>query len=102
MLLTDDFLRRWEHIVNDVDKEHVPLDCVKKVIFKKNANRSQKTINLRRLRQQGVSEDELDAMIHRYIAENESDMISMEFVLDVEAVAEQIQPETNKLLKTIS
>jgi hypothetical protein len=98
MLLVNDFLRNWENIVNDVDKHHVPLDCVKKVIFR-NQQRNQKTINLRRLRQQGVSEAELDSMIQRYIIDNENDMVSMEFVLDIEAVAGQIQPETDKLLK---
>jgi hypothetical protein len=98
MLLTSDFLKRWENIIEEVDKKHIPLDCVKKVIFR-DTGRRQKTINLRRLRDQGVSEEELDKMIQSYIIDNESSMSSMEFVLDIEAVAGQIQPETDKLLK---
>lgn len=100
MLLTDDFLHNWERIVNDIDKHHVPLPCVKKVVFR-NKNRSQKTINLRRLRERGQTEEDIDHVIQHYIVDNENDILSMEFVLDIEAVAEQIQPETDKLLRSM-
>lgn len=98
MLLTDDFLKNWESIVNDVDKHSVPLNCVKKVIFR-DVDRKQKTINLKKLRAHTMDDDEIDKIIQRYIVEHEDSIISMEFVLDVEAVAEQIQPATDKLLQ---
>jgi Asp-tRNA(Asn)/Glu-tRNA(Gln) amidotransferase B subunit len=98
MLLTDDFLRRWGDIVDEVDKQHIPIDCVKKVVFRTRAKR-QKTINLRRLREQGIDESLIESMVEGFIHDNESDIASMEFVLDIEAVASQVQPETDKLLK---
>lgn len=97
MLLVDDFLKRWEGIVEQVDKDHVPLDCVKKVVFRTH-NRRQKTINLRQLRSQGLDDDGVERLVSRYIEDNEDSIVSMEFVLDVEAVAEILQPETDKLL----
>lgn len=100
MQLDHDFLQQWEQIVNDVDKDHCPISCVKKVVFK-TSDRKQKTINLRTLRKQGFDDDSLEAAVSQFIAENEDAIASMELVLDVEAVAEIIQPETDKLLKGI-
>ena len=98
MQLDHDFLTRWEQIVSDVDKDHCPISCVKKVIFRTHDKR-QKTINLRQLRKQGIDDDSIEAAVSNYINENEEDILSMELVLDVEAVAGIIQPETDKLLK---
>ena len=98
MQLDDDFMARWEQIVNDVDKDHCPISCVKKVVFK-TSDRRQKTINLRQLRKQGIDDDSIESAVTSFIAENEENILHMELVLDVEAVAEIIQPETDKLLK---
>jgi hypothetical protein len=98
MLLDADFVARWEAIVKDVDKEHCPITCVKKVVFR-TRDRRQKTINLRALRRQGIDEESIEAAVTSYINENEDDILNMELVLDVEAVAGIVQPETDKLLK---
>ena len=97
MLLDDDFLKRWEDIVNAVDKDHCPITCVKKVIFL--TQKGQKTNNIRNLRRQGIDEDSIEQAVSSFIESNETTIKSMELVLDVEAVAGIIQPETDKLLK---
>lgn len=98
MLLVNDFLKQWEDIVDQVDKDRVPIECVRKIIFRTH-NRRQKTINLRSLRSQGLDEENVDLLVTRFIEENEDSIASMEFVLDVEAIADMLQPETDKLLK---
>jgi hypothetical protein len=100
MQLTDDFLRRWEDIVEQVDKDHVPIDCVKKIIFRMQ-DRKQKTVNLKRLRNQGLDLDMVESVVENFIRDNEEDISTMEFVLDIEAVAEILQPETDKLLSNL-
>jgi len=100
MQFDNDFLKGWEKIVSDVDKDHCPISCVKKVVFK-TVSRRQKTINLRSLRKQGIDDETIELAVSNFISENEADIISMELVLDVEAVAGIIQPETDKLLKDI-
>ena len=100
MQLDDDFMAGWERIVNDVDKDHVPIHCVKKVVFK-TRDRRQKSINLRNLRNQGIDDESIETVVTNFIEENEENILHMELVLDVEAVAELIQPETDKLLKDI-
>lgn len=95
-----DFLKKWEQIVNEVDKDHCPIECVKKVIFR-TSDRKQKTINIQQLRKQGFDNDSIENAVSAFINENDGYIASMELVLDVEAVAEIIQPETDKLLKGI-
>ena len=34
MQFSDEFLERWEHIIDDVDITDVPLECIKKVVVK--------------------------------------------------------------------
>lgn len=98
MLLTDDFLKRWGEIVEQVDKEHIPIDCVKKIIFR-DTDRRQKTINLKRLRNQGMDDADIEDVVELFIKNNEATIASMEFILDIEAVADRLQPETDRLLK---
>lgn len=98
MLLTDDFLKKWGMIVDEVEKEHIPINCVKKVVFR-TRERTQKTINLQRLRHHGLEDHMIEEVIETFIRENEPMIASMEFILDVEAVADILQPETDKLLK---
>jgi hypothetical protein len=98
MLLVDDFVKRWEEIVEQVDKDHVPIDCVKKVVFK-TRDKKQRTINLRSLRRQGFDDESIEQAVSSFLEDNEGIISSMELILDVEAVAKRLQPETDKLLK---
>lgn len=98
MLLDHDFLGQWERIVNDVDKDQCPIACVKKVVFR-HKDKRRKTINLRTLRSQGIDDDSIEQAVGAYIEEHNDQIANMELVLDVEAVAEIVQPQTDKLLK---
>ena len=94
---TEDWLKRWEEIVDSVDKDHVPIECVKKVIFRMEGGR-QKTINLQRLKQQGLDINEVGVIVDRFLHENADIVTNLEFILDIQAVAGMLQPETDKLL----
>lgn len=100
MQLTEDFLKRWEEIVDQVDKDHIPIECIKKVVFRISGGR-QKTINLQRLKQQGLDMDDVQEVVDTFVQANSDLITNMEFVLDIAAVAELLQPETDKLLKGI-
>lgn len=98
MLLQSDFLKEWEAILEGVDKQQIPIECVKKVIFR-TQDRRQKTINLNRLRSQGFDEETVESAVSKYLHTNSERIVSMEFVLDVERVANHVQPETDRILK---
>jgi hypothetical protein len=93
----DDFLTAWERIVADVSKTDVPLECIKKIVLKLHGGR-QKTFNLATLQKQGMSFDEIESMLTRTLVEREQEIRDIDFVVDVTAVANMVQPETNKIL----
>lgn len=97
MHLSDDFLQQWDHIISSVDKSNIPLECINKMILRLHGGR-QKTVNLSKLRQQGLENEEIETVLSRTIAELEDQVKDIDFILDVKAVAEMIQPETDKLL----
>ena len=43
MPFSDEFIQQWEHIIEQVNKTEVPLECIKKVVIKL-GDRRQKTI----------------------------------------------------------
>jgi ribosomal protein S11 len=92
-----DFLTAWEHIVADVSKTDVPLECIKKIVIKFHGGR-QKTFNLSALQKQGMSIDEIETMLTRTLTELDNEIRDIDFVVDVSAVANLVQPETNKIL----
>jgi hypothetical protein len=96
-MLNDDFLSKWEHIVNDVNKTDVPLECIKKVVIKFHGGRQQ-TVNLHTLLKQGLDLEDIEALLNRTFTERNDEIRDVDFVVDINSVAELIQPETDKLL----
>ena len=94
---SDDFLDQWEHIINDVHKTDVPLECIKKVVIKLAGGR-QKTINVHTLLRQGLQLEEIETMLTRFFQENDQEIRDVDFVVDISSVAALVQPETDKLL----
>jgi hypothetical protein len=97
MLHNDEFLSHWERIVSEVNKTDVPLECIKKVVVKLHGSR-QKTINVHALLRQGLELEEIETMLTRFFNENNDQIRDVDFVVDVTAVADLVQPETDKLL----
>jgi hypothetical protein len=93
----DDFLTKWEHIIDDVSKTDVPLECLKKIVIKLNGGK-QRTINLHTLLRQGLALEEIEHLVNRTFGELDSEIKDVDFVVDIKAVAELVQPETDKLL----
>ena len=100
MQLSDEFLDKWERIIAEVNKTDVPIECIKKVVIKLTGNR-QKTVNLMSLRKQGLALEEIETMLTRLLNDLDDEIRDMDFIVDVSAVAELIQPETDKLLEKI-
>ena len=100
MQFSDEFLNKWEHLVAEVNKTEVPLECIKKVIVRLEGKK-QRTINLHVLRKQGLDFEEIETVLTRTLAEFGDQVRDLDFVVDVVAVAEIVQPETDKLLKDL-
>jgi hypothetical protein len=95
--MSPEYLRKWEHILEDVDKVKVPVQFIKKIIVKM-IGKKQHTINIQSLLKQGLDPDEIEEVVSRKLNELDPLINSFEFVLNVESIAETVQPETDKLL----
>ena len=100
MPFSDEFIQQWEHIIEQVNKTEVPLECIKKVVIKL-GDRRQKTINLAALRRQGLDLEEVETVLTRTLTELGDTVRDVDFVVDVSEVAKLVQPETDKLLKDL-
>jgi hypothetical protein len=95
--MSPDFIDKWEHILEDVEKNKIPVEFIKKLIIKL-TGKKQQTINIKRLLQQGLDPDQVEDAVSRKLNELEDSIVSVEFVLNVQSIAETVQPETDRLL----
>lgn len=100
MPLSDEFLAKWDHIISEVEKTQVPLKCINKMVIRIVGGK-QKTINLARLRKDGLDDDEIEEIMNRNIFVLGESVNNIDFILDVNTVAGIIQPATDKLLKSL-
>jgi len=100
MQLSDEFIERWEHIIDDVDITQVPLECIKKVVIKLHGKR-QRTINVALLQRQGLDLDEIETVMTRTLTDLGDSVRDVDFILDVGTIATLVQPETDKMLKDL-
>jgi hypothetical protein len=100
MQYSDHFLQQWENIISEVNKTDVPLECIKKIVIRL-PNKKQKTINLSNLKKQGLVWEEIETVVTRTLADYGDDIRDVDFVVDIGAVVEIVQPETDKLLKDL-
>jgi len=100
MPFSDQFLEQWEHIIAEVSKTEVPLECIKKVIITLHG-RKRKTLNLQTLRKQGLDLDQIESILSRTLSELDAQVRDVDFVVDVSEVAKLVQPETDRLLKDL-
>ena len=97
MQFSDEFLDKWEHIIEEVTKTEVPLECIKKVVIRLHGKK-QRTVNLATLRKQGLDIDEIEIVLSRTLTEIGDQVRDIDFVVDAALVAEIAQPATDKLL----
>ena len=95
--MSPDFIDKWEHILEDVEKNKIPVEFIKKLIIKLEGKKQQ-TINIQKLLQQGLDPDQVEDAVSRKLHELEDLIVSVEFVLNVQSIAETVQPETDRLV----
>ena len=100
MKLSDEFFQKWDHIISEVDKTEIPLECIKKVVVRLYDGR-QRTINIAKYKKDGLDLNEIESMLSRILHELGDSVRDLDFVVDVNAVANLIQPVTDNLLRSL-
>lgn len=98
--MTSDIVSKWENILESVDKHKIPVYFIKKLIVKLKGKK-QRTINVVKLMNNGLSPEQLEEVVNNKLGELQHLIVSVEFVLNVEAIAEIVQPETDYLLANL-
>jgi len=98
--MSPDFFDKWEHILEDVEKSRIPIQFIKKLILKLEGKKQQ-TINIQKFLSQGLDPDQVEEAISRKLDEMDHIIVSIEFILNIETIAEVVQPETDKLLQKL-
>lgn len=95
--LSEEFLAKWEDLVDGVEKTDVPVECIKRLVIKlKDGKR--RYLNISTLRKKGYDPIELEEVLNDKLAEYDGMIENIDFFVDVEAVAEHVQRETDSIL----
>ena len=98
--MSPEFIKKWEHILEDVEKQKIPIEFIKKLVIKLKGKKQQ-TINIKKFLDQGLDPEQIEELLNRKLVEHDDEIVSVEFVLNVEGIAEIVQPETDKLLNKL-
>jgi len=98
--MSPEFLQKWERLIEGVEKEKIPVEFIKKLVLKL-VGKKQKTINVERMLDQGLDPEQVEEVISRQLMELDNAVIGIEFILNVQTIADTVQPETNKLLSNL-
>jgi len=98
MFLPSSKVDKWKQVIDSVDQDIIPIDVIKKVVFKLE-NGKQKTINLTTLRKQGLDIEDIEVVVNKHMAViTEQGIVKLDFVVDIDAVANRIEPLTDSYL----
>lgn len=95
--MSPDFIEKWEHILEDVDKNKIPVEFIKKLVIKLQGKK-QHTINIEKFISQGLDPEQIEDIVSRKLQELDDSVVGVEFILNVQNIADAVQPETDKLL----
>ena len=95
--MSPEFIEKWEHILEDVDKNKIPVQFIRKLIIKLEGKKQQ-TLNIEKFLSQGLDPDQIEDGVSRKLQELDDLVVGVEFILNVQSIADTVQPETDKLL----
>ena len=90
-------IQDWERLLEGVEKHKIPVEFLQKLVLRLK-NRKQKTINIEKFLRQGLDSETVEIIVGKLLEEYEEDILSIDFILNIERIAEAVQPETDKLL----
>jgi len=92
--------QQWQSIIRDVDKDNVPIRLLQRL----NVNLidgTQISINVMDLINEGNDPDTLEVALNRKITELDEYIKDIDFYIDLDAVADEVQPITDQILKDL-
>ena len=95
-------LQAWEDLIEAVDKSNIPMKFVNRLtLYFMDVELEPQDIEVRKLRQQGYTDDQIEMIIAEVIKETKSQVYSIEFMVDIENVASEVQHATEQILSNL-
>ena len=98
--MSPEFIEKWEHILQDVEKNKIPVEFIKKLVVKLEGKK-QHTINIEKFLTQGLDPEQIEEIVSRKLQELDDMVVGVEFILNVQNIADTVQPETDKILNRL-
>lgn len=95
--MSPDFFNKWSLLIEEADKTKIPIQFIKKLVVKL-GKKKQHTINVQTLYKQGLDDGEIEEIVNRKLEDLDDSITSVSFILHIEAIADTVEHETNKLL----
>ena len=94
---SDDFFDRWEHLISSVEISDVPIRFIKQVnaVFK---NGTSHAFDVKNMLSKGLNYQEVEHFIESYLEQHDDEIESVDFHLNINAIANEVETHTNKLL----
>lgn len=98
--MSPEFVEKWEHILQDVEKQKIPIQFIKKIIVKLEGKKQQ-TLNIEKFMKQGLAPEQIEEAVSRKLQELDDQLVSIEFILNVLSIADSVQPVTDEFLNKL-
>ena len=92
--------RRWQDIVNDVDKKEVPVDVLQRIVVKL-IDGTDLSIDIKQLLEDGNDPDAIEDLLNAKFHDLDQYIENVDFFIDIDRVVSTVQPETDKVLKDL-
>ena len=96
--ITLNVTKRWQDIVQCVDKKQVPITILQQIVVKI-LDGTNISIDVKKLLADGMDPDEVESMLDHKFNELDDYIENVDFLIDIAKVVDTIQPETDKVLK---
>jgi len=90
--------KRWQDIVNDVDKKEVPVEVLQKIVVKL-IDGTDISIDVKQLLVEGLDPLEIEDILNEKFQNLDQYIKTVDFFVDIDKVVNTVQPETDKVLK---
>ena len=95
--LTGEILARWETLLSDADISSIPVNLLREVNVSMNDGTSQ-IFDINELRDKGLSIEEIEKLLEDFIDQYDEEIDSLDFHLNIEELASDIDKKTKRLL----
>lgn len=98
--ITLNVTKRWQDIVQGVDKKEVPITILQQIIVRL-VDGTDISIDVKKLLAEGMDPTEIEEMLDIKFKELDAYIENVDFLIDIAKVVDTIQPETDKVLKNL-